>query len=504
MAAAKPKPNKKRLRGLKVAMEVSRTDLHLLLVDETSGTPVLRARHVTWAQDDMSLDSEHGQAALTRALCELAVSEQITGAQVKVTLNSDFCLTRVLMGENEEVRREVKSLDDRSSLYLSLGAGENTFAVCTQALDARHQQAFVTIANKQMVNAIRHALTTAGFGIELLEHSLVSLARALGILQLDAEEPVLVLEINRRGVELGISYHGQLMLDYRPGGTATKEHVAQTVIRHLERLQRYCNKRFPFASGKLTRIYLCGNPDDVQLACQQFAEQDRLQAAILDTQELLTRCGLPLSNEAQTNFTPSIGVLAHGSQPDLVPTPNLMGRSPSELTGTPWGALIRTAWPVAAALVLLAGVYSATVLEQMRCNWLESEFASLDATRKRLNELQMQINLVRQETDQLSSIVEQVRPLQWHRLLVTISETLPEGVWLERLSVDAEGAVRLIGPSQSEDGIFELVRLLKEVPQLNNVALESTQPIQFNSIPATRFDITCRLASIAAEEAEKK
>lgn len=500
MALAKNKANRRRLQGVKVALEISRGDIHLLVVDQTKDPPRMRVCQVPWGDGSLSLDTDAGREALATALCELSAREQLAGATVKVALNSDFCLTRVLSGENEEVRRELKSLDDRSSLYLSLGAGENTFAVCTQALDAKHQQAFVTIANKQTVGAIRDGLAAAGFTVEVLEHSLVALARSVGLLEQDAEEPVLVLELNQRGVDLGISYRGQLLLDYRPGGNATKEQVASTVIRHLERLQRFCNKRFRFTSGTLSRIFLCGDSEEVQLACSQFAGQDRLRAEVLRPETLLERCGWPATEPVGSNFMPSIGTLAYASAPENSHSPNLVAQSEDDSAGTPWKALLRTAWPVAAALLLLVGIYGWNFYLGLRCSWLEQKTASFDSARQSLNDLQMRINLVRQETDQLTTIVGQVRPPAWHELLATIGAALPEGVWLERIGVDGDGAVRITGPSQSEDGVFEFVRLLKNVPALSNVALESTQPIQFNSYPATRFDITCRLASPIVQE----
>jgi Tfp pilus assembly protein PilN len=104
------------------------------------------------------------------------------------------------------------------------------------------------------------------------------------------------------------------------------------------------------------------------------------------------------------------------------------------------------------------------------------------------------MGLTRQKLENLTLISQQVRHPDWNRLLAAIGTSLPQAVWLESIMLDGSGGLRMTGPSHSEDAIFEFVKNLERQSPLQNVALEGTQPAQFNNQPATRFDITCQLA----------
>ncbi len=492
--APRAKINKRRLQHVKAAFEVTRSELRLIVVDHEQEQPAVRVHAVTWRHESGPLHSEEGIRELTTGFKTLIARERLPGATVSMALSGDFCVTRVVAGENDEVRSELRSLEERTSHYLSLGTGENKLATCSKPLDAKHQQTWVTVANRRTLNAILKATEHAGIHVHTLEHSLVSLARAVGVLERDRELPVLLLEMGERGIDIGISYQGQLLIDYRPGGIETKAQISHIVLRHFERLQRFCNRRFRFASGDISRIFICGDPEDVALVREQFAGQDRLQAEVLVPHEVLTRCELPAAESLNPTFTPCIGLLANqrdGHAP--LAAPNLMGDLVSRVKEPLWPTLGRVGWPVAVALLLTAGVFLGGLYQKLQCARLSHQLHSYDEARTRIAGLRSSLTLAQHRATNLRQISTRLRPTVWNDLITAVGISLPQGVWLERLSVESEGLTRLAGPSHSEDGIFEFVKALKQQAILQDVALEGTQPIQFNGAPATRFDITCKL-----------
>ena len=56
----------------------------------------------------------------------------------------------------------------------------------------------------------------------------------------------------------------------------------------------------------------------------------------------------------------------------------------------------------------------------------------------------------------------------------------------------------IVGSSRTEDAVYEFVGYLKTVPQLTDLALEGTQPIQLEEEEATRFDVKCRFVDSSA------
>jgi Tfp pilus assembly protein PilN len=491
---SKAKVNKRRLQQVQVVLSISYSDLHLVIVDDSEGERRIRAHRFTWREISAAVHSEEGRRELTQGLKTLVQQERLYGATVRLSLSSDYCVTRVVVGENDEVRRELRSLEDRSALYLSLGTGENKMVTCLKPLDARNQQAWVTVANKRTLHAILEAFETAGLKIDVVEHSLVGLARAVGKLGRDRDKPVLVLEINRRGVDIGISFRGELLLDYRPGGVSTKTQIAQIVVRHLERLQRFCNRRFHFEGNQFSEIFLCGESEDVAVIREQFATQDKLEAGVLDVQELLQRCELPATNDANPSYTACIGLLVLDSATHIAP--NLTADLNSRIKAPLWPSLARHAWPVAVAAGLSLAVFCGTLYQKYQTSRLERQSGQLDQSRGRLANLQLEMRMAQLKRENLTLLQQQTRRPKWHELLAVIGGSLPAGVWLERLNVDPSGAVSIVGPSQNEDAVFELVKNLKQTAALQNVALEGTQAINFNNSPAVRFDISCRLADL--------
>ena len=84
-----------------------------------------------------------------------------------------------------------------------------------------------------------------------------------------------------------------------------------------------------------------------------------------------------------------------------------------------------------------------------------------------------------------------------------IGRTMPEGVWLNNLSIDSHNGIGIVGTSKSEDLVYDFVRYLSQVPLLKNVNLVGQKPIRLRDELAIRFDISCH-SSLGKPSAERK
>jgi hypothetical protein len=490
---------KRKQNGLLAALEIQGSQIALIVAEkDAERLAKIRGHHMQWLQEATPLDSEGAVRELTAALTTLVTKEKIAGTVVHVSLSSEFCVTRVAAGESEALRSEVRDLHDRSTQYLSLGTGPKAVAESTRAIDAKHSQTWLTVANKQMLDNIVQAVQQAGLFVNVVEHSIVAMCRVVGQTGHDAARPVILIDVNKRGVDLGVCYRGELLFDYRPGGLDSKEHIAEIVGRHLERIQRYCNRQFRYASGSISNVFLCGVPEELQAVRKQFVTSD-LNAEILDPAAVRSE------SEYQDGFTPN----AHYVAPmgSLLIDAEQLQRPPNERGladlmdsyRSSWKeplvpALIKSCWPIAATILLAVGLYGATFFENRHAATIENAQLAYETELARIETMKVDTEAAGDKIRYLERIQEGVSKRPYHKLVAAIGQSLPEGVWLETIRVLQDGSVTIQGPSETEDKIFVFVEKLKKVPLLADVSLEGQEPVRLQRGPVIRFDIKCHYA----------
>jgi hypothetical protein len=77
----------------------------------------------------------------------------------------------------------------------------------------------------------------------------------------------------------------------------------------------------------------------------------------------------------------------------------------------------------------------------------------------------------------------------WAQLTSQMSQCLPDDVWLDSFYITEGAKLRLTGKSYTEDGVFEFVKWLGEVPRLANVAIDGTRSERLPSGNGLQFDI---------------
>ncbi len=493
------KSSKRKLPNIQVAIEVQRSELTLVVAKrDGSNLTEIRGHHIPWLQEAESLRTEDGVRELSTALTTLVNKERVAGAAAYISLSSDLCVTRVVAGENESLRAEMRNLHDRSNQYLLLGAGEKAVAESSRAIDAKHSQTWLTVANKETLDNVVTAAQDAGLVVELVEHSLVAMCRAVGRTGRDKDRPVIAVDINERGVDLGVSYRGQLLFDYRPGGIDSKDRIGEIISRHLERIQRYCARQFRNASGDISVVLLCGIPDHLPQVAEQF-NGSNLKAEILDPKSVSPDSDYSPSFLLTTHYVAPLGSLVieqdqldqpagERGLPDLMDTYRARQKEPLV------PGLVKTLWPLAAMLLVSVGIFGAASLEGRKAARAESEQASLEADQGRVSIMRMELDATTRKSKCVADIISSSTKPNFHRLIAAIGQSTPQGVWLETLRIDENGVVSIQGPGRTDDLVFAFVQKLKQVPMLSDVSLQGQQPIQLEQGPAIRFDIKCKYA----------
>jgi hypothetical protein len=481
--------------------EVCRSMLHLAIVvrnsgDEGAGDRVV-TRSICWRKDASSLHTEQGARELADAFRTLVIEERLAGAKIRIALGGEFCVTRVITGPTEEVRREFAELEERSLRYLTLGPGTKALAGNTQQLDARHQHALLAVANQRTLDQLMRAADTAGLQIESIEPSLIALSRAQARIRDTCKDACIIIQLDEDVAELGVCHNGRLLLDYRPGGRTNAENVAGVVAQHLSRLQRYIERYHSYIDAPLRHVYLAGDVDAVARAKSRFDNLECFDVHVFEP----ARLDMPWNHAAaapDTDLAATLGTaMALYSDASEKQGPNLIETALAQLREPLRPILIRSLAPIAAVVLVAAGLLALHLKQWSETASLRSELDTLAPVCVRATELRLKLGAAERKLSQLQALEKQLPQPDWQQILNRISQSMPDDVWLDRLAVHDGATASLTGASYTDGGVYDFVGYLKQVPNVAEIALEGTGMGQSATGPTTNFTLQLTLANFA-------
>jgi Tfp pilus assembly protein PilN len=478
-------------------IEVCRSMLHFALVARSANGEEDRDRVVTrsirWRKEATSLHTERGVQELTEAFRTLVTEERLNGARVRIALGGEFCVTRVITGATEDVRREFSELEERSLRYLTLGPGPKALAGSTQQLDARHQHALLAVANQRTLDQLMRIGEEVGLQIESIEPSLIALSRAQARLRDACQEACIMIQLDEDAAELGICHGGRLLLDYRPGGHTNAENVASIVARHSSRLQRFLERYHSYLDAPLRHVYLAGDADAVARAQTKFGELPDFKVHVVEPGDL----EMPWDHAADTPGTDLAATLgtamalysdsAEEQGPNLIESALAQQREPIR------PILIKSLIPFAAVLLVAVGLFVVRIVQWREIAALHAEVDDLAPACARATELRLKLTVSDDKLTQLRALEKGLPQANWPQVLDRIRQSMPGDVWLERLTIH-DGSATLTGASYSDTGVYEFVNFLKKVPNVD-AALEGTGVGQGSLGTATNFTLQLTLAN---------
>jgi hypothetical protein len=476
--------------------------LHLALVaragSSAEGKERVVTRSIRWRNGATSLHTEHGVDELTEAFRTLVADERLAGANVGIALGGEFCVTRVITGATEEVRREFAELEDRSLRYLTLGPGPKALAGDTQQLDARHQHALLAVANQRTLDLLMRIAESVGVQLESIEPSLLALSRAQARVREACQDACLIIQLDEDAAELGICHGGRLLLDYRPGGKTNADNVASVVALHHARLQRYIERYHSYLNAPLRHVYLSGDSEAVARAHAKFKELPEFEVHVLKPGDL----DAPWQHASEppgTELAAALGTAMalyyptgeqHG--PNLIESVLAQQREPMR------PILIRSLIPIAAVLLVAVTLLGLHLKQRHEIAGIRAELERLTPATVRATELRLKMIAADAKMAQLKALDEQLPQPDWQRVLSHISQSMPDDVWLDRLAFHDGFSAALTGASYTDGGVYDFVGYLKQVPEIAEIALEGTGVGQSPTGPTTNFNLQLTLASSAS------
>ena len=424
---------------------------------------------------------------LGEALSTLVDRHEMRRQRVAVSLDGDFCVTRVTMGKSEDVDRELAMLADRVPRYLQLGPGAKVTGGTRQRLDGNLDYAVTGVGSRHMIQMIYDALRLIDIEIAWVEPALVSVARLVGQAKIGGDNPIMIADGTGQHWDVGICYEGRLLLDYRPAA-ATNEHAFRDALDgHISRLRRFCHRHCGIESGELNQLLLCGNEEKLCQAVETLGNSLEIEPALLRVPDFPDLYELD-EDSREARCVPAVATvlpLLTGELAENVPDLLAEVRRAPDL---PWHVqLIHTGWPAVAAAVVLFVSHLMVADERKDAQLFSHDRTQINAALEATQARFAAVSAAREQASTLELIAARIEEPAWNLLFDRVTQSLPEVCRLNEFRVEDGGRVHLDGVVLDESTVFEIVENLRHLPGIHQVALRGTSPDSANQ--GTRFVI---------------
>lgn len=482
----------------RVCVELCHSVLRVVIVvdGEQGDLPTIRTRTVRWRIDAPSLTCDQGRVELGASLRRIVNEDRLAGCAVSFAISSTLCVNRATSGASTKVEQDIIDLRDRSQMYLALGPGPKTTAVGRKQIDARHEHALVTVANERTLDLLVDAAKSAGLIVKLVESALVALSRLQGQIESNDPSAVILAQLDEERFEIGVSRAGQLLLEYRPSSDTTVAQLGRVVDDHHDRLKRFCARQYGVGQMELTRMWLVGEPNEVDATNSKTNTQ--LATGVLPLDRLNELWQLDQDQLPTAEMGAALGVALSGRCEDSGVSPNLMDDIHARAKTPIRPILLRAAVPIAASLLLAACLWGVNIEQQVELSALRAKVDQIKPALLRGERLAREITDAATEIQHLSHLEERTPRREISPLIQRMGHCLPDDVWLKSIRLLEGSEVSVTGASYSESGVYDFVRHLETAPQVEEVALLGTGIDQTPEGPATSFDIDIDLDAAMA------
>ena len=486
--------NTKSNRKRRVTIWLDPSDLYLGMND---GAGELKSIvRLNWNPDGIPLQEEESHQKLAHALTALAKQYGLHRFQVRLCLDDGLCVTRVATGDKEDVERELENIQVRSQLYLSLGLGDKLTGSLRESADGQSEYALTSIVNLRILKMMQHAMLSAKLRLESIEPVALSITRALGLLGLDQDQPILFASTGRKRCDLAITRSGRLMLSYPISGTGDSLVMAKQVASHMTRLKRFC-QRYRLQEGTtLDSIYIFGEPEAISTMAQTLEDaSDRIQVKQIEFPEHLQRVRAEAIPNAVLLALWACGNVDRKETNSLGPPDLLEQLAAIELKPLS-ERLIASFWPTAVAALLMIAVSLAQWSNRQRLtskmNELSAVTAELSVTEQELAEWDSKEKLLGAFAELENNIVQPI----WVELVHDVAPCLPANARLDSFTLSEGAIINLRGNMTEGDRTYEMLAALKQLPQVSEVSVESVTSMGNASLEQFQFEVKCRLNPI--------
>ncbi len=447
-----------------------------------------------------SSNAEATRAELLALLQRIAKQEGLGREPIHVSFHNRMCVTRVVTGNREQVSAQLAEITDNSQHYLQLGLGDKLIGHSTVPIDDSRQHGQVAIIKRGLIETIETAAAQAGLELISVDGALTSVCRLVGQAGLD-RSPLLLVWLGSSGAEIGISYKGRLQLNYHAGECVTAEQTARTIGKHMKRLRRFCDRYRQVDGGsELRQVMVLTKPDgsdELRTMLEQHGFDHVLTAQDLNATGLNEKLKGKVLQSAGT--VSALGGLLVHLESDVLPTTDVFNKYLATKPQSFSHMVLRDGWHVLAAAALLVGVLCANWCAEWWVNSNEAELAlvasNYDLERQQLLELDNH----RKVLSEYQRLDKKISGPSIQTLVTRVANCLPEDCRLDWCGFDAQGELVLKGTMLQGDRTYEVLKALRDLPEISEVALESVGSTSNHGKTATLFEIHCEIVEQAAQ-----
>ena len=471
------------------AIEIGDSTLNIAVVfTRANGEKIVTTKEVPWRREAESLHAGDGEAELLAAMQGVASEFRLAGAALRVALGGSLCVTRSVVGGSDDVNREIQESCDRSRMYLTLGGGRKAVATCVSPLDARHKHTLMTVANQSSLDVVARVADSCGLKLQSIESAQAAICRLLACDPVLTGETALVLHSDCDQVHIAAVGDGRLLIDYRPSGYSGLAEIADLVAQHHHRIGRYCQRHFGISPDSLSRLLIVGSDRFVSDLVAKSRNEIPLQISGVD----LSRLKLPwqwTNGPPESSSAAAVGAALGEFASSMMGFPDLIDNI-SDVKRVPmWPTLLKLASPLAACLLVAAGVALFNFRLQSQIGALQAGLDAIAPTVERSEQLRGDLVAGRQELEQLQQLATGMANQPWRQLIDGVGACMPEDVWLRSMSISDLNRVSLAGSSYSESGIYDFVGYLQHLPATEDVALLGTSSAVNAGAVVTSFEL---------------
>ena len=495
--SVKRRVKRDRRKGIQrsVGLEISPSGIALAIVEKNaeSNSEKLILSRVPFPSESGPARGDWSDGTLRQSLADLAAEHQLSGQAVSVGLGGAPCMTRVVVGENDEVDGEVVELKERTDRYIGMGRGEKVSCDVATRIDAKRKRAWVTVALRDVVDEIAAAVRAAGLRMARMEHTMLILCRILHEHQRDTNEPVLLVVDELGRMDLGISYEGRLLLDYRPAMPDKSVSEGSIVQRHIKCLRRYIWSQMPNVDASLSRIYVAGTQDNHASLFSSVDEQRDFQSEHFPVQEMCE--GLQVEGELSEDpgLLAAIGLAQQTKQELTEATQNDLMSTLRATNRIPWLKLARHVWPVAASAIIAMSLLLVANHDRKTADQIEEKLESLSTPSAEVRRMRFVLTQQEQRSKQVELMATSIGQSNWTQVIWKTGSILPPNTWLDSVDIDRNGNMRVAGGSFTDKAIYDYISQLKDTGIYSSVALEGTSVSRVRNKQTYRFEISATL-----------
>ncbi len=465
-----------------------RIEHHVLQVAVATATPEgpfrIEIDKVVCEHDGGWLSPE-GSVGLADALETMVERHHMRRQPIAVSLDGDYCVTRVTIGTPAQVDQELEMLADRIPRYLQLGPGEKVTGAARMKVDATTDYAVKGVVNRSIIQLLYDAFRKADVEVMWIEPSLVGLARLIGQPSLWGEQPVLIADGTGKQWDVGIACSGRLLLDYRPATATNSLGLRDALDGHITRLKRFCHRHAYATANELNQMLICGDGEKPTEAIDVLGDRLGVTPIVFTVPDLPSIYKIEDSSR-NADCVPAIATVF----PLLIQTPatqipdllSQVRRAP-DLSFSQ--KVIREYWPLAVACSIVLMSYLMVRTERKRHADTHMDRTELQTEIIASNVKFGVLGRRREHLSYFNRIESQAAEPDWGVMLTNATGSLPPTAKLNDFRLGPDGAIMMDGTVMDGALVYEVVNTLRQMPDVVQVALKGTTPLQDSQ--ATRF-----------------